>query len=85
MILEGLNLALFGMGTVFIFLALLILVTKFMSYLLRGSETVQLASADSHVANLKQNQPSSSVAKHHEMNELRLVLAAAIKEFKAKN
>ncbi len=45
MIVEGLNLALFGMGAVFIFLALLIVVTKFMSFLLRGAQGAELASA----------------------------------------
>ncbi len=82
MIIEGLNLALFGMGAVFIFLALLILVTKLMSFVLRGSEGAQLVSAVTQANSIKQNQHSSSAVKQQEVGDLKLVLAAAIKEFK---
>ena len=37
---EGLNLALYGMGTVFVFLTLLVLATMMMSWLVAPRETV---------------------------------------------
>ena len=37
---EGLNLALYGMGTVFVFLTLLVLATMIMSWLVAPKETV---------------------------------------------
>ena len=52
LIYEGLNLALYGMGTVFVFLTLLVLATTLMSWLVTPKETfpvvempVDLASA----------------------------------------
>ena len=82
MIIEGLNLALFGMGAVFIFLALLILVTKFMSFLLKESEGTELVPSTAHTSAIKQNRPSPSVAKQQDVDDIKIVLAAAIKEFK---
>ena len=39
---DGLNLALYGMGTVFVFLTLLVLVTMIMSWLVAPKETVAI-------------------------------------------
>jgi oxaloacetate decarboxylase gamma subunit len=39
---EGLNLALYGMGTVFVFLTLLVLATMLMSWLAAPKETVSV-------------------------------------------
>ena len=40
---EGLNLALYGMGTVFVFLTLLVLATMLMSWLVAQQETAVVA------------------------------------------
>ena len=41
---EGLNLALYGMGTVFVFLTLLVLATMIMSWLVAPKETAAVVS-----------------------------------------
>lgn len=78
MIAAGLNLALFGMGAVFIFLALLILVTKLLSFFLRNSHAPQAAVATPSAS-------ASTAAKQCDVADLKLVIAAAIQEFKSKN
>lgn len=81
MISEGLDLALFGMGAVFIFLVLLILVTKLMSFFLYD------AKAELNISKAPQQQKNrtvqaAAVAADTQSNAtLQLVFAAAIKEY----
>ena len=47
---EGLNLVLYGMGTVFVFLTLLVLATILMSWLVAPKETVSVVTLPLHLA-----------------------------------
>ena len=50
---EGLNLALYGMGTVFVFLTLLVLATMTMSWLVAQQETAVTAALPADSANAR--------------------------------
>ena len=85
MIIEGLNLALFGMGAVFIFLALLIVVTKLMSFFLKDAHGHQLVTAVPNTKITQGNRHTPPTAEQSEVANIELVLAAAIQEYKKRN
>lgn len=55
---QGINLAVFGMGTVFVFLTLLIIATRFMSYLVNRFSIESSDSNRSPVLNSRPSEPS---------------------------
>lgn len=71
---EGVNLMLLGMGTVFVFLTVLVLVTSLMSKLVLKYTPVQLQAPDSSKAN---GQPSEQT--------LLAIISAAIHAHRSKN
>jgi oxaloacetate decarboxylase (Na+ extruding) subunit gamma len=75
---QGINLTLFGMGTVLIFLGLLIIVTICMSAIIHRFE----ASSNGVLAvELIEHEPEQSLEEQH----LRAVITAAIKEYKSRH
>jgi oxaloacetate decarboxylase gamma subunit len=76
---QGLNLTLFGMGTVIVFLTLLILVTQCMSAIVLRFEA-------SSFRGESLNTDSTAREIHREIDEpkLRSVIAAAIKEYRSR-
>lgn len=82
MISEGLNLALFGMGAVFIFLVLLILITKLMSFFLYDANAQQNVVSSSQQRKPRTAQPAAVAVNTQDNAALTLVFAAAIKEYK---
>lgn len=82
MISEGLNLALFGMGAVFIFLALLIVVTKLMSFFLYDPQAAQSLVSSPAQRKARAAQKTCVTTDSQDNATLQLVFVAAIKEFK---
>lgn len=80
MLSEGLNLAMFGMSVVFIFLALLILVTKLMSAIVTVLDTVNTESASG--LGVKSTTGSMSAEEHA---RLKAVLSVAVRQYKTKH
>ena len=81
MVSEGLNLAMFGMGVVFVFLVLLIYVTKLMSMIAQ-----RLESNNAHsFAPIPQRGRRPAVANVAESARLKAVLAEAVKQYKSKH
>jgi oxaloacetate decarboxylase gamma subunit len=87
--LSGLNLAMYGMGFVFTFLVLLVLVTILMSLLVRRfSSNVHIApryqSADQKAGNLRRTGLKADVQLHDdEKRRLVAVISAALKQHRS--
>lgn len=84
MIAEGLNLAMFGMGAVFVFLALLIFVTKLMSVMVQALDA---NSARTLVAAPVRARADQRPATGNAGDDARLkaILSAAVQQYKSKN
>jgi sodium pump decarboxylase gamma subunit len=80
MLSEGLNLAMFGMSVVFIFLALLILLTKLMSVIVIVLDTGNTESSSGK--GVKSSTGSMSAEEHA---KLKAVLSVAVRQYKAKH
>ena len=61
---EGLNLALYGMGTVFIFLTLLVLATMLMSWLVTQGETAAVVALPADSAGAKMAAITAAIHQH---------------------
>lgn len=81
MISEGLNLAMFGMGVVFVFLVLLIYVTKAMSMVAQKLERTRAQSFTPVPARVRARQPAAVSAV--ESARLKTILAEAVKQYKS--
>lgn len=81
MIAEGLNLALFGMGVVFVFLVLLIYVTKTMSIVAQRLESSKAQNLVPIAARARTKRPV--VANTAESARLKAILAEAVKQYKS--
>ncbi|WP_163834809.1 OadG family protein [Spartinivicinus ruber] len=75
---EGLNLMLFGMGFVFVFLTLLIFATALMSRLISKF-------GEEEVIPVSQAAPSSTVADKQQDEQLVAVISAAIKQYRSRH
>ncbi|MDP2139475.1 MAG: OadG family protein [Gammaproteobacteria bacterium] len=84
MIAEGLNLAMFGMGTVFVFLVVLIFVTKLMSVMVRALDVNSVRTMAALPVRPRADQlPVTGNA--GEDARLRAILSAAVQQYKSKN
>jgi oxaloacetate decarboxylase gamma subunit len=81
MISEGLNLAMFGMGVVFVFLVLLIYVTKFMSMVAQKLESNRAQNFVPIPPRARGRQPAAAGAV--ESARLKTILAEAVKQYKS--
>ncbi|MBT7176513.1 MAG: OadG family protein [Gammaproteobacteria bacterium] len=61
---EGLNLALYGMGTVFVFLTLLVLATMLMSWLVTHRETATVVALPADSAGAKMAAITAAIHQH---------------------
>jgi oxaloacetate decarboxylase gamma subunit len=61
---EGLNLALYGMGTVFVFLTLLVLATMLMSWLVTQRETAAVVALPADSAGAKMAAITAAIHQH---------------------
>ena len=61
---EGLNLALYGMGTVFVFLTLLVLATMLMSWLVTHRETATAGALPADSAGAKMAAITAAIHQH---------------------
>lgn len=62
---EGLNLALYGMGTVFVFLTLLVLATMLMSWLVAPKGTIAVAAKPSDSAGARKTAAITAAIHQH--------------------
>ena len=83
MIAEGLNLAMFGMGTVFVFLVVLIYVTRLMSSLVQMLDVRSARMMPQIPVRVRADRASAS-ATADEDARLKAILAAAVQQFKSK-
>ncbi len=84
MIAEGLNLAMFGMGAVMIFLAVLIFVTKLMSVMVQALDANSAGTiATAPVRTRADQRPAIDNA--GDDARLKAILSAAVQQYKSKN
>lgn len=82
MISEGLNLAMFGMGIVFVFLVLLIYVTKLMSLIAQKLEASAGSAPAPAAARSRVQRPVRASADSADTARLKAVLAEAVKQYR---
>ncbi len=85
MVVEGLKLMVLGMGVVFIFLALLVVIMNINAWLLRGATERELqAPVDQRAARRKQEKTLKAKAHTDEKQRVVAVIAAALAAHRAK-
>lgn len=84
MIAEGLSLAMFGMGTVFVFLVLLIYVTKLMSMLVQMLDARSARAMAPIPVRVRADRRSANTNAGDDAR-LKAILAAAVQQYKSKN